>query len=60
MILETMDKMGYKKMSLWSSNLKEAFQILESLSLKNAVYLITGSLFLIGKARQILKCRKLI
>ena len=60
MILETIDKMGYKKMSFWSSNLKEALQMVNDLNLKGAVYLVTGSLFLIGEARQILKCRKLI
>jgi len=59
-ILETIDRMGYKKTTFWSPDLKGALQIAEELDLKNAIRLITGSLFLVGEAREALKCLKLI
>ncbi len=59
-ILETIDRMRYKKTTFWSPDLKDALQIAEELNLRNAVTLIAGSLFLVGEAREALKCPKLI
>ncbi len=41
-------------------NIKEAIKMAHCVSSKNAILVITGSLFLIGDAREILKCRKFI
>ena len=59
-ILEKASKLGYKKPASWAPNLKEALDLAGKLGLRNAIYLITGSLFLIGEAREALKCPKLI
>lgn len=59
-ILETLSKMGYQKPTFWAPHLKEAFQIAEKLTWKKTILLITGSLFLVSEAREILGCRKFI
>lgn len=59
-ILEKAAEMGYKKPASWAFNLKEALNLAANLKAENAVHLITGSLFLVGEARELLKCPKLI
>ena len=59
-ILETIGRMGYKRTTFWAPNVTEALRTAEDLRFKNAIYVVTGSLFLVGEAREALKCRKFI
>ena len=59
-ILETLSKIGYKKPTFWSPNLKEALKLADELNPKDAILVITGSLFLVGEAREALRCPKFI
>ena len=59
-ILETINQMGYNKPTFWASNLKEALQIVSRIHRIQSVAFITGSLFLVGEGRELLKCPKLI
>ena len=59
-ILETLVKMGYKKPTFWASDLKEAIELAERIGPKNAVLFVIGSMFLVGEAREILRCQKFV
>ncbi|MBI1977358.1 MAG: bifunctional folylpolyglutamate synthase/dihydrofolate synthase [Candidatus Omnitrophica bacterium] len=59
-ILETLSKMGYKKPTFWSSDLKEALRLAREAASRNSVIFIAGSIFLAGEAREILGCPKFI
>ncbi|MBI4000150.1 MAG: bifunctional folylpolyglutamate synthase/dihydrofolate synthase [Candidatus Omnitrophica bacterium] len=58
-ILETVNQMGYNKPTFWASNLREALQIAGQVNRTQGITLITGSLFLVGEGRELLKCPKL-
>ncbi len=59
-ILEAVHQLKYHRPTFLTGNLKEAVKMARCVSSKNAILVITGSLFLIGDAREILKCRKFI
>ncbi|OGX04372.1 MAG: hypothetical protein A3G87_01965 [Omnitrophica bacterium RIFCSPLOWO2_12_FULL_50_11] len=59
-ILEALSDLKVRKPSFWSPNVAEAFKIAKRLGRRNAVKIVTGSLFLVGEAREFLKCPKFI
>ncbi|MBI4394962.1 MAG: bifunctional folylpolyglutamate synthase/dihydrofolate synthase [Candidatus Omnitrophica bacterium] len=58
-ILETLNELGYKKPTFWTENIRGAIKIVNQME-KKKITLITGSLFLVGEAREILGCPKFI
>jgi len=59
-ILEALSDLKVRKPSFWSPNVAEAFKIAKRLGRWNVVKIVTGSLFLVGEAREFLKCPKFI
>ena len=57
-ILETLSELGFKRPTLWAENLSGALRLARPLAVKESALLITGSLFLVGQAREILRCPK--
>ncbi len=60
LILEAAGKLGLKHAHSATFDLKSAMELARKISSDNAILLITGSLFLVGEARENLKCPKLI
>ncbi len=60
LILEELNRLHFKKQTFWAPNLKEAIQIADSLESRKSILLVTGSLFLIGEAREFFKCRQFV
>ncbi len=59
-IVEAINELGFKHPSFIAKDLKEAINIAHHISSKKNILVITGSLFLVGEAREILKCPKFI
>lgn len=59
-ILETAYQLKLHQPTFMAGNLAEAIKITQQVSRKDSVVVVTGSLFLVGEAREILKCPKFI
>ena len=60
MILEMAYQLKLRQPTFMAGNLREAINMVPKVSEKNSVVVVTGSLFLVGEAREILKCPKFI
>lgn len=59
-MLEALYDMGFQRNSFWADGLKEALELGRKIAARREILVITGSLFLIGEARKLLKCQPLL
>ena len=57
-ILESLSEIGFEKPTFWSSDVGSATQMAKRLPLARALWIFTGSLFLVAEAREHFKCQK--
>lgn len=59
-MFEALCDMGFRKNSFWAADLKEALELGRKTAEPRDILVITGSLFLTGEARKVLKCQPLL